>query len=33
VPAGGLVLIAMGDMDSLLMVDKNRSVSSDATVV
>jgi hypothetical protein len=32
VPAGGIVLIAMGEIDSLLMIDKNRTISSDATI-
>jgi hypothetical protein len=29
---GGIVLIAMAEMDSLLMLDKNRTVTSDTTV-
>lgn len=33
VPAGGLVLIAMGEMDNLLMIDKNRSLTTDSSSV
>jgi hypothetical protein len=32
IPAGGIVLIAMGEVDSLMMIDKNRTISSDATM-
>lgn len=32
VPAGGIVLIAMGEVDSLLMLDRNRTISTDITV-
>lgn len=32
VPAGGIVLIAHGELDSLLMLDKNRTISSDTTI-
>ena len=32
VPAGGIVLIAHGELDSLLMLDKNRTISSDITI-
>ena len=33
VAAGGYTLIAMGDMDSMLMIDKNRSLTSDSSAV
>jgi len=32
VPQGGLVLVAMGENDALLMVDRNRTISTDITV-
>nr|CAD2159608.1 unnamed protein product [Meloidogyne enterolobii] len=32
VPDGGLMLIVMGEADSLLMLDKNRTISSDTTI-
>ena len=32
VPAGGLMLICMGEADSLLMLDKNRTISTDTTI-
>ncbi|KAL7079511.1 hypothetical protein ACQ4LE_001786 [Meloidogyne hapla] len=32
VPKGGVVLIAMGESDSLLMLDKNRTISTDISV-
>ena len=32
VPAKGVVLVVMGEMDSLLMVDRNRTVASDSTI-
>ena len=32
VPAGGVTLIAYGEVDSLMLVDRNRSLSSDVTV-
>jgi hypothetical protein len=32
VPQGGIVLVAMGEVDSLLMLDRNRTISSDITV-
>jgi len=32
IPAGGIVLIAMGEVDSLLMLDRNRTITSDISV-
>ena len=32
VPAGGLVLIVLAEIDSLVMVDKNRTVATDTTI-
>lgn len=32
VPEGGIMLVCMLEMDSLLMVDKNRVISSDTTI-
>ncbi|KAL3117798.1 hypothetical protein niasHT_009844 [Heterodera trifolii] len=32
VPAGGIVLVVMGECDSLVMLDKNRSISTDTTI-
>ena len=32
VPAGGLVLIKLVEIDSLVMVDKNRTVTTDTTI-
>lgn len=32
VPAGGLMLIVMGEADSVFMVDKNRDVATDTTI-
>lgn len=32
VPDGGLMLIVMGEADSLFMLDKNRTISSDTTI-
>nr|CAD2195229.1 unnamed protein product [Meloidogyne enterolobii] len=32
VPSGGIVLIAMGEVDSLLMLDRNRTITSDISV-
>jgi hypothetical protein len=32
VPDGGLMLIVMGEADSLIMLDKNRTISSDTTI-
>jgi hypothetical protein len=32
VPDGGAVLVVLGEMDSLTMVDRNRSVASDTTI-
>jgi hypothetical protein len=32
VPAGGVTLIAYGEVDSLMLVDRNRSLTSDVTV-
>jgi hypothetical protein len=32
VPAGGITMIVLGEMDSLIMLDKNRTISSDTTI-
>nr|CAD2205660.1 unnamed protein product [Meloidogyne enterolobii]CAD2208760.1 unnamed protein product [Meloidogyne enterolobii] len=32
VPSGGIVLVAMGEIDSLLMLDRNRTISTDISV-
>uniref|UniRef100_A0A914HAS4 Integrase catalytic domain-containing protein n=1 Tax=Globodera rostochiensis TaxID=31243 RepID=A0A914HAS4_GLORO len=32
VPLGGIMLVVMGECDSLVMLDKNRSISSDITI-
>ncbi|CAK5010937.1 unnamed protein product [Meloidogyne enterolobii] len=32
IPQGGVVLIAMGEVDSLLMLDRNRTITSDISV-
>ena len=32
VPAGGLVLIVLAEIDSLVMIDKNRTVATDTTI-
>nr|CAD2163964.1 unnamed protein product [Meloidogyne enterolobii] len=32
VPNGGIVLVAMGEIDSLLMLDRNRTISTDISV-
>jgi hypothetical protein len=32
VPAGGVVLIVMGEVDSLIMLDRNRTIASDNTI-
>ena len=32
VPAGGLVLIILAEVDSLFMIDKNRTVATDTTI-
>ncbi|KAL3072230.1 hypothetical protein niasHT_035491 [Heterodera trifolii] len=32
VPAGGIMLVVMGECDSLVMLDKNRSISTDITI-
>lgn len=32
VPDGGITLICMGEMDSLVMLDKNRTIASDTTI-
>ena len=32
VPAGGIVMIAYGEVDSLMLIDKNRSLTSDVTL-
>lgn len=32
VPAGGLILVAYGESDALLMIDRNRQLTSDMTV-
>ena len=32
VPAGGLVLIVLAEIDSLVMVDKNRTIATDTTI-
>ena len=32
IPAGGVSLICYGEFDSLLMLDKNRSITSDMTI-
>jgi hypothetical protein len=32
IPAGGATVIAYGEVDALIMIDKNRSISSDLTV-
>ena len=32
VPAGGLVLIVLAEIDSLFMIDKNRTIASDTTI-
>jgi len=32
VPDGGIMLIVMGEADSLIMLDKNRTISSDTTI-
>jgi hypothetical protein len=32
VPDGGIMLIAMGEVDSLFMIDRNRTITSDTTV-
>jgi hypothetical protein len=32
VPAGGVVLIVMGEADSLIMLDRNRTIASDTTI-
>ncbi|KAL3102612.1 hypothetical protein niasHS_000315 [Heterodera schachtii] len=32
VPVGGIMLVVMGECDSLVMLDKNRSISSDITI-
>ena len=32
VPSGGVTLIAYGEVDSLMLIDRNRSISSDVTV-
>jgi hypothetical protein len=32
VPDGGIILVAMGEIDSLLMLDRNRTISTDITV-
>lgn len=32
VPTGGIVLVVMGEADSLIMLDKNRTISSDTTI-
>jgi hypothetical protein len=32
VPAGGITLITYGEVDSLMLVDRNRSLISDVTV-
>lgn len=32
VPAGGIVMIAMGEVDSLMFLDRNRTISTDITI-
>lgn len=32
VPAGGIVLVALGEVDSLLMLDNNRTIATDTTL-
>uniref|UniRef100_A0A914P4G1 Glucosylceramidase n=1 Tax=Meloidogyne incognita TaxID=6306 RepID=A0A914P4G1_MELIC len=32
VPEGGIMLIVMGEADSLIMLDKNRTIASDTTI-
>ncbi|CAK5091015.1 unnamed protein product [Meloidogyne enterolobii] len=32
VPSGGIVLVAMGEIDSLLMLDRNRTIFTDISV-
>ncbi|HJS63963.1 MAG TPA: hypothetical protein VJU13_00495 [Candidatus Nitrosocosmicus sp.] len=32
VPAGGLIMLAYAEVDALLMIDKNRQLTSDMTV-
>jgi hypothetical protein len=32
VPDGGAVLVVLGEMDSLTMIDRNRSIASDTTI-
>uniref|UniRef100_A0A914MV43 Uncharacterized protein n=1 Tax=Meloidogyne incognita TaxID=6306 RepID=A0A914MV43_MELIC len=32
VPEGGVMLIVMGETDALIMLDKNRSITSDTTI-
>ena len=32
IPEGGVMLIVMGEADSLIMLDKNRTITSDTTI-
>ena len=32
VPAGGITMVAYGEIDSLMLIDKHRSLTSDVTV-
>jgi hypothetical protein len=32
VPTGGITMIVMGEADSLIMLDKNRTIASDTTI-
>jgi hypothetical protein len=32
VPAGGITMVAFGEVDSLMLIDKNRSLTSDVSI-